>query len=96
MAVGEQRETDRELITDFVPKPLYTKRQLRAFRDRNVRDGVFRTTKDTVQSVEDLEKMMFLWQESVGGQQGAIALGGELQSEAGFTFSDLRIDIEQA
>ena len=96
VAVGEQRETDRELITDFVPKPLYTKRQLRAFRDRNIRDGVFRTTKDTVQSVEDLEKMMFLWQESVGGQQGTIALGGELQSEAGFTFSDLRIDIEQA
>ena len=96
VAVGEQRETDRELITDFVPKPLYTKRQLRAFRDRNVRDGVFRTTKDTVQSVEDLEKMMFLWQESVGEQQGTIALGGELQSEAGFTFSDLRIDIEQA
>lgn len=39
---------------------------------------------------------MFLWQESVGGQQGTIALGGELQSEAGFTFSDLCIDIEQA
>ena len=95
LAVGEQTEAEREQITDFVPKPLYTKRQLREFRDRNVRDGVFRTTKDTVQSVEDLEKMMFLWQESVGEQQDTVALGGELQGGDGFTFTDLRIDIGQ-
>ncbi len=93
LAVGEQKEAEQEQITDFVPRPLYTKKQLRAFRDRNVRNGVFQTTEDTVQSVEDLEKMMFLWQESVGEQQDTVALGGELHNEDGFTFTDLRIDM---
>ena len=46
-----------------------------------------------MQSVEDLEKMMFLWQESVGEQQDTVALGGELHNEDGFTFTDLRIDM---
>lgn len=95
LAVGEQREAAQEQITDFVPRPLYTKRQLREFRDRNVRNGVFQTTEDTVQSVEDLEKLMFLWQETVGEQQDAAVLGGELKNDEGFTFSSLRIDIEQ-
>lgn len=95
LAVGEQREAAQEQITDFVPRPLYTKRQLREFRDRNVRNGVFQTTEDTVQSVEDLEKLMFLWQETVGEQQDAAVLGGELKNDEGFTFSSLCIDIEQ-
>ena len=81
-----------------MPKPRYTKKELRAFCDRNVKDGVFQTTPDTVQSVEDLEKMLFLWQEVTGKQpkQDFVQLGRELQNKNGFTFSELCIAIEEA
>ncbi|MDE6916657.1 MAG: hypothetical protein K2P39_07670 [Lachnospiraceae bacterium] len=98
LPVQPQETAPETAITDFVPKPLYTKKQLRAFCDKNMRDGVFRTTGETIQSVEDLEKMMFLWQEAVRGQQkqGGVALGGELRNEEGFTFSELQIDMGDA
>lgn len=87
---GEVMETE---ITDFVPKPLYTKKQLRAFWEKNTKNGMFRTTKNTVQSVEDLEKMLFLWQEVTGSQaeENSIVLGDELKNEQGFAFSELMI-----
>ena len=50
-------------MADFVPKPLYTKKELQSFRDKNMRDGMFVTDEQTVESMEDLEKLLFLWQE---------------------------------
>lgn len=96
LAVEQKEETDQAVITDFVPKPLYTKKQLKAFGDRNTKDGVFRTTRDTVQTVEDLEKMIFLWQETVRHQtsQDNVKLGGELHNEEGFAFTELCIDVK--
>lgn len=98
LAVERTTEQNTTEITDFVPKPRYTKKELRAFCDRNVKDGVFQTTPDTVQSVEDLEKMLFLWQEVTGKQpkQDFVQLGRELQNKNGFTFSELCIAIEEA
>ncbi len=63
-----------------------------------MKDGVFQTTADTVQSVEDLEKILFLWQEVTGRQSGQelVVLEGELESRDGFTFSALRITKEEA
>ena len=97
LAVEKREETDKAAITDFVPKPLYTKKQLKAFCDRNMRDGVFQAADDTVQTVEDLEKMIFLWQETIGKQtkQDSVKLGGELHNEAGFAFTELCIDLKQ-
>jgi len=94
MAVEKQAE-EAAIITDFVPKPLYTKKDLREFCGSNMKDGVFQASEDTVQSVEDLEKMMFLWQECVRNQskQDVVQLGGELHSKAGYTFTKLCIDI---
>lgn len=93
----KKEETDKAEITDFVPKPLYTKKQLQAFCDRNMKDGVFQTTDDTVQTVEDLEKMLFLWQEAVGRQadRNVVELGGELRNAEGFTFTGLRMMLGQ-
>ena len=84
-------------ITDFVPKPRYTRKELKAFCDRNIKDGVFRATAETVQSVEDLEKLLFLWQEVTGKQtkQDLVQLGGEIQNEEGFTFSALCMTMEE-
>ena len=50
-----QEEASSE-IADFVPKPLYTGRQLEEFRRRHTKNGVFQVLEDTVQSAEDLEK----------------------------------------
>ena len=85
---------DKKEIADFVPKPLYTKKQLRDFRDKNTHNGVFTTTSETVSSVDDLEKIMFLWQEMTENQSDTdhVSLGNELRSKDGFTFSELIID----
>ena len=93
LTTAEQDQHREDEITDFVPKPLYTKRQLHAFRDRNMKDGAFVTTKETVSSIEDLEKMMFLWQEITENQsdEDVVNLGGEFTSPDGYTFSELTI-----
>lgn len=88
---GDAAQTE---ITDFVPKPLYTKKQLHAFREENTKNGVFTATRDTVHSMEDLEKLLFLWQETTENHndEDTVVLGQELSSEEGFTFSELIID----
>lgn len=93
--VHEAADTGMEHeIGDFVPKPLYTKKQLDAFKQKNKKDGVFVATKETVQSAEDLEKLLLLWQEIAESSEGnaAVHVGNELRSEDGFTFSELIID----
>lgn len=93
LAVEQQNEKEETEIADFVPKPIYTKKQLSAFKQKNMKNGVFTTTKDTVHSVEDLEKLLFLWQETTENQTGEdiVSLGNEFVSEDGFTFSQLVI-----
>ena len=80
-------------ITDFVPRPLYTEKQLQEFRQKNTQDGVFAATKDTVQSVEDLEKLLLIWQEAThhSDSREIVTLGQEYCTEAGLSFTELRI-----
>ena len=80
-------------MADFVPKPLYTKKQLQHFYEKNVVDGRFVATEDTVKSVEDLEKLLFLWQEETNDrlQEDTVALDGEIKGKDGFTYSKLII-----
>ncbi len=80
-------------ITDFVPKPLYTKRELNAFKVKNLQNGVFRTTENTVSDISDLEKLMFLWQETTENQSDVdnVSLGTELKNKQGLTFTELII-----
>lgn len=86
-----QMEASR--MEDFVPKPLYTRQQLQQFYDANVHEGRFVTTKETVQSSEDLEKLLLLWQEASESrrEEDRIELGEEVQTEDGFTYSQLAI-----
>jgi hypothetical protein len=80
-------------ITDFVPKPLYTKKELNAFKVRNTQNGVFKTTQNTVSDITDLEKLMFIWQETTETQSEVdnISLGTELSNKEGLTFTELTI-----
>ena len=85
-------------MTDFVPRPLYTKKELRQFREKHTVNGTFVTTEDTVQTIEDLEKLMFLWQEETGehSKEDTVSLAGEITDEAGLTYSRLIIHGKQS
>ena len=80
-------------LDDFVVKPLYTKSEIRAFREQNEKDGVFHVTEDTVHSVEDLEKLLFVWQEETEkyDPKTEIAIDEEFTTEEGFRYSGFTI-----
>ncbi len=88
-----QEEASSE-IADFVPKPLYTGRQLEEFKRRHTKDGVFRVLEDTVQSAEDLEKLLFIWQEATQSRQeeDRILLQEEIHQKDGFSYTGFSID----
>ena len=92
LALEEKPDTQMNM-TDFVPRPLYTRKELRQFREKHTVNGSFVTTRETVQTIEDLEKLMFLWQEETGEHTGedTVSLEGEITDDAGFTYSRLMI-----
>lgn len=87
-----QEETSSE-IADFVPKPLYTGKQLQEFRRQHTKDGIFQASADTVQSAEDLEKLLFIWQEATQSRQeeDRILLQEEIHQKDGFSYTGFRI-----
>lgn len=92
-AVAEAPQTEKEELGEFVLRPLYTGKELRDFWNRSQKDGVFRAGKDTVRSMEDLEKLFFIWQEMTEQSEGCqeIEIGEEVETEEGFRFSSLTV-----
>lgn len=90
LAKSEQTEAN---LDEFVVKPIYTKAQIRAFRREHEADGVFRVTGDTVRTVEDLEKLLFVWQEAteIAEETEEIVLGEEFTTEDGLQYSGFTI-----
>ena len=88
-----QEEASSE-IADFVPKPLYTGKQLQEFRRQHTKDGIFQVSADTVQSAEDLEKLLFIWQEATQSRQeeDRILLQEEIHQKDGFSYTGFSID----
>lgn len=82
-----------EQLDEFVVKPLYTKAQIRQFRKEHEVDGVFEVNADTVQTVEDLEKLLFVWQEAteIAKETEEIALGEEFTTKDGLQYSGFTI-----
>lgn len=87
-------DVEKTEIQDFVPKPLYTHQELNQFRQRNMQNGRFVATPKTVQSAQDLEKLLLIWQDATDNRLGEdrITLGEEIRNEDGFSFSQLTID----
>lgn len=87
------RREEEEELEEFICKPIYTRQEIEAFRRENERDGVFAVTEDTVKSVEDLEKLFFVWQDAaeIADSDSEITIGREFESENGYRFSELRI-----
>lgn len=92
-AVAEAHAEHTKELDGFVLKPLYTRKEIEAFKRRSTKDGVFRVTQDTVQSMEDLEKLFFVWQESTERSESTqqITVGEDLTTEEGLRFSALTI-----
>lgn len=61
----EKTGRSTEKFGDYVVKPLYTQADIRRFREENEKDGMFQVTEQTVQNVEDLEKLLLVWQDAV-------------------------------
>ncbi|MFI3238437.1 MAG: DUF5716 family protein [Lachnospiraceae bacterium] len=91
-AINKSVESE-ESVEAFVPKPLYSRRQLRSFKEKNTVDGKFVTSLETVQSMQDLEKLLFLWQEATENlnESKQVELGEEFTNEAGMAFTKLTI-----
>lgn len=92
-AVKEQGAEETDGMESFVLKPLYTRREIEHFRRRNEKDGVFCVTDDTVRSVEDLEKLFFVWQEAteMADSSRELELGDDQENSSGFRYSSLKI-----
>lgn len=82
-----------ESMDQFVVKPLYTKAELQEFWRKNAVDGVFHATESTVKDMEDLEKLLFIWQEAteVAKNNVEIQIGEEITNEKGLTYSTFTI-----
>ena len=92
-AVKPEEQTETDQMDSFVLKPLYTRKEIEHFRRKNEKDGVFCVTEDTVQNVEVLEKLFFVWQEATETAESSqeIELGDEQENSSGFRYSTLKI-----
>lgn len=91
VAVEEERKAD---MLDYIPKPLYTRRELQEFRQKNTKDGIFVADKDSITSIEDLEKLMFLWNEVISDENPEMQFEGEEEKD-GMRFTKLIIPSER-
>lgn len=91
VAVEEERKAD---MLEYIPKPLYTRRELQEFRQKNTKDGIFVADKDSITSIEDLEKLMFLWNEVISEENPEMQFEGEEEKD-GMRFTKLIIPSER-
>ncbi len=83
----------QEELNEFVLKPLYTRQEIMEFYRENEKDGIFTVTGDTVHSMEDFEKLFFVWQDAVEIAEDSrqITIGQDLEGQDGIRFSKLTI-----
>ena len=62
--------------------------------DGGIRRTGFQVLEDTVQSAEDLEKLLFIWQEATQSRQeeDRIFAAGEIHQKDGFSYTGFSID----
>lgn len=104
---GEKVTFDPQKVTEvvdktsdlegFVVKPLYTKAELQEFRKKHEVNGTFRVDHDTVHSMEDLEKLLFIWQDATELAEKAenVEIGEEYQTEDGMRYTGFSIRRKQ-
>lgn len=96
----KEEEQKEENLTEFVPQPLYSGKELREFREKNTIGGRFMVTEDSIENIEDLEKLMLLWQQvtkdTEQSEENKIRLGEKIEKQIGekekVTFTQLIIE----
>lgn len=96
----EKTKEEPEEMTEFVPKPLYSGQELQEFRRKNTIGGRFMVTEESIEGMEDLEKLMLLWQQVTRDTredaEDHITLGKEITRELSgshsVTFTQLMIE----
>lgn len=85
----EMNTNTTNTLDDFVVKPLYSQKEIRSFKKENEIDGRFQVTEKTVQSIYDLEKLLFVWQEAteITNQKMEIEIGEEVENKDGLKYS---------
>lgn len=80
-------------LEEFVLQPIYTQKEIRDFKEKNQKNGYFTVTDQTISSVEDLEKLFFVWQEATQEYEteDEIMLEEDIKNEKGYAFSRLTI-----
>lgn len=78
---------EKEKLTAFVPQPLYSGKELHEFRKKNTIGGRFVVTEESIESMEDLEKLMLLWQQvtkdTEQNSEDKLHLGEEIEKQMG-------------
>lgn len=89
----QQVFAEEAFLEDFVVKPLYTQTELDAFRKKNDQNGTFHVGKDTVNTIEDLEKLLFIWQEAteISENNIEIELGEEFTTKDHLTYTGFSV-----
>lgn len=84
-------------LEEFVVKPLYTKAELQAFRKKHEVDGAFFVDGNTVHSMEDLEKLLFIWQDATEIAENTmdVEIGEEYQTADGMRYTGFSIRRKQ-
>lgn len=81
----EQQKDETDHFSEFVPEPLYSGKELQEFRKKNTKHGRFVIDEDSVEKIEDLEKVMLLWQQitkdSEQNGEEQVTLGETLKKE---------------
>lgn len=92
-AIVQTQESRTEGLDEYILKPLYTRKEIQAFRRKNEENGIFTVTADTVRSMEDLEKLFFVWQEATERSASTedVLVEEELTAQNGLRFSKLTI-----
>lgn len=90
IAVASEESTS---ITDYVPKPLYTKAELEEFKNKHTKNGIFVADASTVEDISDLEKLMFIWHEAINDDENNLDVNvAEEVKKDGFRYSRLTIE----
>lgn len=87
--IAMEKHNEETQMTDFVPKPLYTKNSCRN-SGRKISWMADLSRMNRRSSVEDLEKLLFLWQEETDDtkQEETVHIDGELKGEYGLFFQN--------
>lgn len=89
----ERKKQQNTSLEEFVVRPLYTKKELEEFRKKNEVNGKMIISQESVSSIEDLEKLLFVWQEATENydKELDVQVEGEFSTEEGFMYSGFSI-----